>query len=312
MSNIYKQAASKFIRDCLHRAGFEKVGFAPAKTLKNAGYLKKWLSDGLHGDMYWMENYLEKRLDVVKLYPDARSIVSVGLNYYTPGEQSNDPTRAKISRYAWGRDYHRIIKKKLKMALTEIREQYPEIDGRLFVDTAPIQDKLWAVEAGLGWQGKNTNILTRDYGSWLFLGEIVLNKGLIYDEPLGDYCGSCTACIDACPTAALTPYKLDARKCISYLTIEMWDKPIPDELASKTENWVFGCDICQDVCPWNRFQQESQTNEFKPFEDERNPLLKELLAMDKTAFKQTFKKTPVYRVKHNNFLRNVKNAQKNA
>jgi len=311
MNSNQKQSASIFIKKYLHQNGFEKVGIAPAKTLDKAAYLKEWIGEGKHGQMRWMENYLDKRLDVSRLYPPAQSIVSVGLNYFTPGPQTNAPQRAAISRYAWGRDYHRIIKKKLKAALREIREHFPHIDGRLFVDTAPIQDKLWAVEAGIGWQGKNTNILTRDYGSWIFLGEIVLNVPLIYDRPQTDFCGSCTACIDACPTMALTPYKLDARRCISYLTIEMWDKPLPHDLAPKMDNWVFGCDICQDVCPWNRFQQETTAAEMQPINEDNNPLLNELLALDEAEFKSRYKKTPVFRSKYVNFIRNVKNALSN-
>jgi len=310
MDHLQKQRISDFIKQRLHTEGFEKVGIAPAKILDRATYLKEWLTAGKHGTMRWMENYLEKRLDVTRLYPEAKSVVSVGLNYYSPGVQSDDPQKAKISRYAWGRDYHKVIKKKLKSALTDIREHTKGVDGRLFVDTAPIQDKLWAVEAGLGWQGKNTNILTRDYGSWLFLGEIVFNTELIYDRPVNDYCGRCTACIDACPTQALTPYKLDARKCISYLTIEMWDRPLPEELAPKMENWVFGCDICQDVCPWNKFEKPTVHAEFSPLERTQNPLVIELLAMDEMLFKKTYKKSPVYRCKYPNFIRNVNNARK--
>lgn len=311
MDQQQKQRVTDFIKQRLHSEGFEKVGIAPAKTLDRAAYLKEWLAAGKHGTMRWMENYLEKRLEVTRLYPEAKSVVSVGLNYYTPGIQSDDPQKAKISRYAWGRDYHKVIKKKLKSALTDIREHTTGVDGRLFVDTAPIQDKLWAVEAGLGWQGKNTNILTRDYGSWLFLGEIVLNTELIYDRPMTDFCGSCTTCIDACPTLALTPYKLDARKCISYLTIEMWDRPLPEELAPKMDNWVFGCDICQDVCPWNRFEKPTVHAEFSPLDRTQNPLILALLAMDEVRFKKTYKKSPVYRCKYPNFIRNAKNARKN-
>ena len=311
MDHLQKQHITDFIKQRLYTEGFEKVGIAPAKILDRATYLKEWIAAGKHGTMRWMENYLEKRLDVTRLYPEAKSVVSVGLNYYSPGVQSDDPQKAKISRYAWGRDYHKVIKKKLKSALTDIREHATGVDGRLFVDTAPIQDKLWAVEAGLGWQGKNTNILTRDYGSWLFLGEIVLNTELIYDQPVTDYCGSCTACIDACPTLALTPYKLDARKCISYLTIEMWDRPLPEELAPKMENWVFGCDICQDVCPWNSFEKPTVHAEFSPLDRTQNPLVFELLAMDEMRFKKTYKQSPVYRCKYPNFIRNANNASKN-
>lgn len=297
---------SRIIKEAANSLGFEKVGIAPAKKLEHSDYLDQWLKAGYHGSMRWMENYLEKRKDVTKLFPDAKSVVAVGLNYYAAQKHSQDITHAKISRYAWGNDYHKIIKKKLKQLLLEIKKVDNTIDGRLCVDTAPIQDKLWAAEAGIGWQGKNTNILTRDYGSWIFLGELVLNKELAYDSPMPDHCGSCSACIDACPTQALVPYKLDATKCISYLTIEMWDMPIPKEYANKLENWIFGCDICQDVCPWNRFEKETALIDFHPAEDNIRPNLHELEKMSETQFKNRFKKSPVYRAKWQNFIRNIK------
>jgi epoxyqueuosine reductase len=301
-----KYKLTKSLKEKALEIGFHKVGIAPAKKLERADYLKEWLNKGYHGQMHWMENYLEKHLDVQKLYPDAKSVAAVAMNYFSLPKHSEDKNYGKISRYAWGEDYHEILKKKLKQLLVEIKSEYPKIDGRLFVDTAPIQDKLWAAEAGIGWQGKNTNILTRDYGSWIFLGELVLNVELEYDKPILDYCGSCTACIDACPTQALEPYKIDATKCISYLTIEMWDNPIPEEYKNKLENWVFGCDICQDVCPWNRFEKPTDMESFQPHHNNEKVLLTELKNLSEDDFKQRFKKSPVKRTKYKNFIRNVK------
>jgi len=291
-------------------AGFHKVGVARAQKLAHAPYLREWLAAGRHGTMAWMENYIDKREDVKKLYPDAQSVVAVAMNYYSPEQHSDEDDRGKISRYAWGKDYHKVMKKKLKQCLQQIKQLDNSIDGRICVDTAPAMDKLWAVAAGVGWQGKNTNILTRDYGSWLFLGEIILNTELTYDTAVQDYCGSCTACIEACPTDALEEYRIDARRCISYLTIEHWDAPIPQEYAGKMENWVFGCDICQDVCPWNRFEKPTDLEAFRPDEGNVSPRLADLEKLDEQAFRKRFKKSPVYRAKFHNFLRNVKTVLK--
>ena len=300
-----KQALTDDIRKNALELGFSKVGIAAAEKLPKAEFLKEWLAAGHHGRMKWMENYLDKRTDVRRLYPQAKSVVAVGLNYYTPFEHATTANAAKISRYAWGRDYHKIMKKRLKALLRQIKACYPFVDGRLFVDTAPIQDKLWAEQAGLGWQGKNTNIISRDYGSWMFLGELVLNVPLVYDTPMEDFCGSCTACIDACPTGALTPYKLAGEKCLSYITIEMWDEPIPESVKGKMEKWVFGCDICQEVCPWNRFQQVSEEEAFRPDHHNHQARIAELEALDEEGFRKRFKKSPVYRAKLHNFRRNV-------
>ncbi len=287
--------------------GFQKVGIAKARKLDRSEYLLQWLMEGRHGTMHYMENYLEKRMDIRKLYPEARSVIVVAHNYYTPFKHSEDKRFAKISRYAWGKDYHKIIKKKLKIFLRELKHLDPDIDGRLFVDTAPVQERLWAVEAGLGWQGKNTNVISRETGSFFFLGILAINRELAYDQPIQDYCGNCRACIDACPTKALKPYELDARRCISYLTIEFWDQPIPSEFADKLNNWVFGCDICQDVCPWNRFARPTEEKSYFPV-DERlvNPPLIWLASLKEEEFKKLFKKTPVMRAKYENFMRNVK------
>ncbi len=294
------------IKNLALEAGFDKTGVAAAAVLPQAQYLKTWLAEGRHGEMQWMENYLDKRLDIRKLYPQARSVIMVAHNYFTPHQHSADKSTGKISRYAWGRDYHTIIKKKLKRLLQEFKELDPKIEGQIFCDTAPVQEKLWAVQAGLGWQGKNTNLLTKGFGSWLFLGGIVINQELEYDDPLPDYCGNCTACIDACPTSALKPYQLDARRCLSYLTIEYWNKPIPSEFFSKMNNWVFGCDICQDVCPWNRKAKPTAEPKYHPSPENRAPKLQALAELDEAAFKKRFKKSPVFRAKFQNFLRNVK------
>ncbi len=282
------------------------VGIAPAKKLKQSVYLKQWIREDRHGAMNWMARNFEKRMDVKRLYPEAKSVIAVAHNYYTPYQHSDKTQKAKISRYAWGSDYHRIMKKKLKIMLKRIKEVDAEIEGRLAVDTAPIQDKLWAQEAGIGWQGKNTNILTKDYGSWVFLGELIINKPLTYDDPGEDHCGTCTACIEACPTDALQPYKIDATRCISYLTIEHRDKPLPEPFKDKLHGWVFGCDICQDVCPWNRFARESDEPGYHPHAGNVAPSLQSLGEMTPEEFKRRFKKSPVYRARYENFMRNVK------
>jgi epoxyqueuosine reductase len=304
MSNKVK--LTRQIKQLTLDAGFHKVGIAQAKILDHSNYLEEWLFKKCHGAMHWMENYADKRMDIFKLYPEAKSIVSVAHNYYTNHHHVNNPEKGKISRYAWGRDYHKIIKKKLKQVLQQIKKLDSAIDGRLFVDTAPIQDKLWAQEAGIGWQGKNTNILTREMGSWIFLGEIVLNCELESDSPATEFCGSCCACIEACPTKALEPYRLDANKCLSYLTIEYWNQSIPDEYAEKMNNWIFGCDVCQDVCPWNKFAKETDEQSYQPADGNQEPDLKNLAELNEEKFKKRFGKSPVIRAKHQNFIRNVK------
>lgn len=306
-----KSQLSVEIKNLVFAAGFHNVGIAAARPLNKSVYMEQWINYNKHGTMQWMEKNLEKRLDITKLYPEARSVISVAHNYYSGFQHSSDSRKAKISRYAWGKDYHKIIKKKLKKVLNEIKILNPSVNGRIFVDTAPIQDKLWAEQAGIGWQGKNTNILNRQMGSWFFLGEIVIDKDLEYDQPAVDYCGSCRACIDACPTNALEPYIIDATKCISYLTIEYWDQPIPADYESKLNNWVFGCDICQDVCPWNKFAVETDEPGYLPSEGNVLPDLEELDHLTEDQFKKRFSKSPVSRTKYKNFIRNVRTVMKN-
>ncbi len=253
-----------------------------------------------------MQRHAEKRTDLQRFYPGAQSVICVAHNYYTPHRHSAEKDTGRISRYAWGKDYHRVMKKKLKGLVSAIKKIEPLFDGRICVDTAPIMEKLWAEQAGLGWQGKHTNLISREIGSWFFLGGIVTTYKLKPDPPAEDFCGSCTACIDACPTQAIiAPYVLDSRKCISYLTIEMWNEPIEPQLAAKMDNWVFGCDICQDVCPWNRFETETTEEAYRP--DPRNiaPKLSDLAKLGESEYKRRFKHSPVSRPGWRNFLRNV-------
>ena len=287
--------------------GFNKVGVSPAIQPIKSKNLENWLKKGFSGTMQWMTTYMEKRMEIQKFFPGAKSVIRVAHNYYTPFHHSNKKDQGKISRYACGEDYHKIMKKKLKTLLQEIKKLDNNLEGRLCVDTAPIMEKLWAEQAGLGWQGKHTNLITKEYGSWVFLGEIVIDKELIYDVPIEDFCGSCQACLEACPTNAIVaPYVLDAQKCISYLTIEYWDKSIDKDLKKNMNNWIFGCDICQDVCPWNKFHQPSSENSYWPKEDTLEFDLNKLENLDESQYKKMFKKSPVLRPGWKNFKRNIK------
>ena len=287
-------------------AGFQKVGISSADQPAKSSFLEEWIRHNHHGTMTWMDTHKEKRMDIKQLYPEARSVISVAHNYYSPENRAQDDRIAQISRYAWGQDYHKIMKKKLKNLLKEIKTLDQDIEGRVCVDTAPVMEKLWAQKSGLGWQGKHTNLITKDYGSWVFLGEIILNKELEYDMPATDMCGSCSRCIDACPTQAIiAPYQLDANRCIAYLTIEYWDRPIPEEFSEKFDRFVFGCDICQEVCPWNRFKQVTQSAEYHPIKENVNPGFEELLQLTEAEYRSRFKKSPVIRTGWKNFIRNV-------
>jgi epoxyqueuosine reductase len=303
-----KQPITARIKSQAADLGFCKVGVARADELSDEGkHLREWLARGYHGTMDWMEN--EKRSDIRKILPNAKSVVCVAMNYYTNIQHSNDPDVGKISRYAWGDDYHLVITERLEKLQQFMKTEIPDVQSKLYVDTGPVMDKVWAARAGLGWQGKHTNLITKEYGSWVFLGEIILNKELEYDQPIEDFCGSCTACIDACPTGAITePYVLDSNKCISYLTIEH-DGDIPEQLAPQFENWIYGCDICQDVCPWNKFQQETKESSFTPLEYNRNPGLAELESITEKQFQEQFRRSPIKRTKHRGLVRNVKAAQ---
>ncbi|KAA3602795.1 MAG: tRNA epoxyqueuosine(34) reductase QueG [Calditrichaeota bacterium] len=286
--------------------GFDKIGFAKAEELPEKNYLALWLEKGFHGQMTWMEQNFEKRTNPQKLVPRSSTVISVALNYYREAEREDGSV--KISRYAWGDDYHKVLKKKLKSFYLQVQELIPELEGRYFVDTAPISDKMWAVKSGIGWLGKHSNVITRDFGSWVFLGELVVNHEFDYDEEIGDFCGTCERCLTACPTDAIVePYVVDSNKCIPYLTIELKsENPIPAEFEGKMEGWVFGCDICQDVCPWNiKFAQESKVEEFKERDFLVNPKSEEILNLREEEFLEIFRNNPVKRAKFEGLKRNT-------
>lgn len=299
------------IKEQARRLGFEKVGVVAAEALTAEGKdLREWLSRGFHGKMEYMSRMSALRADPRELLPSARSVISVALNYFRPEKHSDDPEIGKISRYAWGDDYHDVLRDKLKLLLAWIVEREPSVEGRICIDSAPMMDKAWAVRAGLGWIGKHTNLITKEYGSWVFLGELLLSLELDYDsyiEP--DHCGTCTACLDACPTSALiAPYKIDARRCISYGTIELRDEVLPEPIASNLEGWVFGCDICQDVCPWSRFSKATDEARFAPRPGMVEPLLEELRKITVEEFAERFRRSPVKRAKVAGLQRNAEAA----
>ncbi|MFN0289850.1 tRNA epoxyqueuosine(34) reductase QueG [Pedobacter helvus] len=288
------------------RLGFMSCGIAKADFLEEeAPRLENWLKANHHGEMGYMENHFDKRLDPRILVDGAKSIVSLTLNYYTD-EKQTDTSAPKISKYAYGTDYHSVIKDKLQELMAFIRDHIGEVDGRCFVDSAPVMDKAWAQKAGLGWRGKNSNLISKQVGSFFFLAELIIDLELEYDSPFPtDHCGSCTRCIDACPTDAIVaPYTVDGSRCISYLTIELKNE-IPTEFKGKMDNWMFGCDICQDVCPWNRFATPHQEENFIPKEDLLGLSKNELIDMTDEVFKRVFKNSPVKRTKYSGLKRNI-------
>lgn len=304
---------SKDIKDKALELGLTKIGIVAVKVLEEEKtLLQEWLALGYHGKMSYLARNADRSVDPKTLLPSAKSIIAVALNYYSPYKHSSDPSIGKISRYAWGDDYHDVLGKKLQMLLDWIKAQDPSTEGKCYVDAGPMMDKVWAVKAGIGWLGKHTNVITRDYGSWVFLGEILLNLELDYDTTIvPDFCGTCTRCIDACPTNAIVePYLVDATRCISYGTIELKDPELPPLIANNLQNWIFGCDICQDVCPWNRFSRETIEEKFHPREGNVEPNLAELLEITPIEFKENFKGSPITRPKHAGFLRNIKAVQK--
>lgn len=294
------------IKQEAQRLGFMSCGIAKAEFLEEeAPRLENWLKNNHHGEMGYMENYFDKRLDPRLLVEGAKSIVSLTLNYYSE-EKQFDEHAPKISKYAYGMDYHSVIKDKLQELMHFIRENIGEVDGRCFVDSAPVMDKAWAQKAGLGWRGKNSNLISKQAGSFFFLAELIIDLDLDYDNPFPtDHCGSCTRCIDACPTNAIVaPYKVDGSKCISYLTIELKNE-IPTEFKGKMDNWMFGCDVCQDVCPWNRFSTVHNEENFKPKEELLGLSKSELVDMTDEVFKKVFKNSPVKRTKFAGLKRNI-------
>lgn len=303
MSN--KSEHSKLIKAIAKELGFDFCGISKAGFLEEeAPRLEKWLKENRQGEMKYMENYFDKRLDPTKLEPGCKSVISLLYNYYPSQSQREDAP--KISKYAFGNDYHEVIKEKLNSFLLLLKEKIGDINGRAFVDSAPVMDKVWAKKSGLGWIGKNSNLINKDQGSFFFIAELLLNLDLEYDGPIKDYCGTCTKCIDACPTEAIIePYVVDGSKCISYLTIELKNE-IPGEFKNKMDNWAFGCDVCQDVCPWNSF---SKTHHEPLFNDSRDLLSyssDQWNEITEETFNIIFKHSAVKRTKFKGLKRNLR------
>lgn len=295
---------TKIIRNKALELGFDFCGFAKAEKLtKNEMFLRNWLDKGLHAAMSYMENHFDKRVDPTILEPGAKSIISVLLNYYPEQEQKEGAPL--VAKYAYGKDYHFVIRDKLNELLNYINREITPCNGRGFTDSAPVLDRAWAAKAGLGWIGKNTNLIVPQKGSYYFIGELIIDKELEYDEPIKDFCGSCTKCIQACPTNALVvPYLLDSNRCISYQTIENKSE-IPEKLKGKFENWIFGCDICQDVCPWNSKSEPTTVSEFNPKKTFLEMTAEEWNQMDEDSFKELFRKSPLKRTKYAGIRRNL-------
>jgi epoxyqueuosine reductase len=287
------------------RLGFDYCGISKADFLEEeAPRLENWLNNNMHGQMSYMQNHFDKRLDPRLLVPGAKSVISLLLNYY-PSEKQKDPSAPKISKYAYGKDYHDVIKEKLNLLLEFIRENIGEVDGRAFVDSAPVLDKAWAKKSGLGWIGKHSNLINKSSGSFYFIAELIIDLDLEYDGAVKDYCGTCTKCMDACPTdAIIAPYVVDGSKCISYFTIELKEN-IPNDVKGKFDNWTFGCDVCQDVCPWNRFSKPHSEPLFQANEELLNMKKEDWYELTEETFKRVFKDSAVKRTKFKGLKRNL-------
>ncbi len=309
MSVNAKAKWTNLIKTEAKRLGFLSCGISKAEFLEEeAPRLESWLSKNMHGEMGYMENHFDKRLDPRLLVDGAKSVISLLLNYYPSQEQ--DDTTYKVSKYAYGQDYHHVIKFKLRQLQEFISEEIGEVNGRAFVDSAPVLDKAWAAKSGLGWIGKNSNLLTQQVGSFYFIAELIVDLDLEYGTPVTDHCGTCTACLDACPTGAIVePYVVDGSKCISYLTIELKEN-IPNEFKGKMDDWIFGCDVCQDVCPWNKFSKPHQEPLFNPHPELLSMTKKDWEEITDDVFKKVFKKSAVKRTKLSGLIRNIEFASK--
>jgi epoxyqueuosine reductase len=306
-----KQKHAQIIKQKARELGFDFCGISRAQNLdKNAGQLEEWLDRKYHGKMAYMANHFEKRLDPTRLVPGAKSVVSLLYNYY-PGDKATDHPKFKVARYAYGQDYHYVLKPRLKTLLDEVRSEIGAIEGRVFVDSAPVMERQWAARSGLGWLGKNTLLLNKKHGSYFFLAELIIDLELEYDGPMKDYCGTCTRCLDACPTDAFAaPYLLDASKCISYLTIELKDE-IPSRFEGQDENWVFGCDICQEVCPWNRFARPHSEAAFQMTAGVKKLMEEGKEEFSPEEFNELFKGSPIKRTGRKRLNRNIGFVKKN-
>jgi len=302
-----KTSHTNLIREFARRLGFDHCGIARAERLDDdAKRLEEWLAKGMHGSMKYMENHFEMRVDPSKLVPGANSVITLLINYFPSEQQVEDSY--KISKYAYGSDYHEVIRGKLRMFLDLIHEQIGEVHGRGFVDSAPVLERSWAQRSGAGWVGKSGNLITKKGGTFFFIATLITDLELDYDDPFAkDYCGSCTKCVDACPTDAILDNKVvDGSKCISYYTIELKELMIPSEMQGKFDNWMFGCDICQDVCPWNRFSRPTNEVGFAPLQGVLNLTTKDWEQLTEESFKKIFKDSPVRRSKYNGLMRNIK------
>ena len=305
-NDFIRQQRSQFIKAKAVELGFDFCGISTAEFLEEeAPRLENWLNQQMNGKMHYMNNHFDKRLDPRKLVDGAKSVISVLLNYYPEKRLPATENDLKLSKYAYGTDYHFVLKDKLKEFVSQIQQEIGEVNGRVFVDSAPVMDKVWAAKSGLGWVGKHTNLINREIGSFFFIGEIICDLDLWPDGAMKDYCGTCTRCVDACPTDAIVaPYVVDGSKCISYFTIEL-KEAIPAEVKGKFENWIFGCDICQDVCPWTRFSSPHQTPEFT-----LHPELAEFTNRDweeitREVFQEIFRRSAVKRTKLEGLQKNV-------
>ena len=304
-SDLLKQTRSAIVKNLAVDLGFMDCRVAKADELTTeARFLEKWLKRQKHGDMSYLENYFDKRIDPRKLLDGGKSVVVLSMNYFPSEVQTENAP--KISKYAYGRDYHKVIKKKLKAFLSKLDQSFGEVNGRGFVDSAPVLEKAWARRSGLGWMGKHTNIITKSQGSFYFLAVLIIDVDLYPDDPVLDHCGNCTKCIDACPTDAIEePYVLNASKCISYATIELKDAEIPSQFKGKFNDWMFGCDICQDVCPWNRFSKPNTLADFKPKDELLESEWEDWQKLSVEKFDQLFDGSAVKRTKYQGLTRNI-------
>lgn len=305
-NDFIRQERSRLIKAKAAALGFDFCGLSTAAFLEEeAPRLEHWLNQHRHGQMHYMANHFDKRLDPRKLVDGAKSVISVLLNYYPEQRLPEGENDLKLSKYAYGTDYHFVLKDKMKELVAQLQEEIGEINGRIFVDSAPVMDKVWAAKSGLGWVGKHSNLLNRPMGSFFFIGEIICDLEVWPDGPVKDYCGTCTRCVDACPTDAIVePYVVDGSRCISYFTIEL-KEAIPDEVKGKFENWIFGCDICQDVCPWNRFAQPHQTPEFNLSPELADFTNRDWEEITQEVFQEIFRRSAVKRTKLEGIQRNV-------
>jgi len=302
-----KTSHTNLIREFAQRLGFDHCGIARAQRLDDdARRLEEWLEKGMHGSMKYMENHFDMRVDPAKLVPGAKTVITLLINYYPTERQKHDSY--KISKYAYGSDYHEVIRSKLRTFLELIHEHIGEVHGRGFVDSAPVLERSWAQRSGAGWIGKSGNLITKKGGTFFFIATLITDVELNYDDPFAkDYCGTCTKCIDTCPTEAILPDKVvDGSKCISYFTIELKEMMIPENMQGKFDNWMFGCDVCQDVCPWNRFARPTTEEGFAPLPGVLNLTTKEWEELTEESYKRLFKDSPVKRSKYKGLMRNIK------